>query len=128
MCVEGLMCFSVAEARYLALEQGHDDLMVAYPCSKQDLEAVWEVVVVHGKNMQVSNWLACPIDFVVLCGERRDLTSAFLFFFLLSSCKWTVLSMWQCWSSTGKKEHTKEKGRKQLVTRSDSPNSVVTWR
>ena len=107
MCVEGLMCFSVAEARYLALEQGHDDLMVAYPCTKQDLEAVWEVVVVHGKNMQVK--LAhLSIHFC----ERK--IRHLLFSFSLSSCKWTVLNMWPCWSSTGKKEHTKE-SRKQVV-------------
>jgi len=51
------MCYSVEEARFLAVEHGHDDLMVAYPCSKQELHSVWDIVVVHGKNMQVKGEL-----------------------------------------------------------------------
>ena len=50
---QGLMCFSTAEARYLGVDEGHDDIMVAYPCAVHDLADIWALAVDHGKRVQV---------------------------------------------------------------------------
>jgi len=50
----GLMCYSVAEAKFLSVECHLDDMMVAYPCSVGELGDVWEMVVDHSKSIQVS--------------------------------------------------------------------------
>ena len=43
--VKGLMCFSAAEARFLADHHGHDDILLGYPIALSDMDDVWHVTV-----------------------------------------------------------------------------------
>lgn len=50
--IQGLMCFSSAEARFLCDEYGFDDIMIAYPLVQEDYEDVWYLLM-KDKNIQV---------------------------------------------------------------------------